>query len=133
MVMKILIYIQLIGSAGSSVVCVIRYMEPKYWHVRMPTIKVTTLKLALQQLYPRFIVRHQAIVDLKELSEAPSTIYDEKGYQLKQTVKQIRDFFEFEERNSLQWIQRAGNLADSLTKHNPVINRFVSRALKEGQ
>lgn len=60
------------------------------------------------------------------------TLYEQKDFQLRPTGVRLRDSFESNEINNLQWIPGPLNLSDGLTTFNPHSFKFVIESMKTG-
>jgi len=88
------------------------------------------IKQALNSLAPRDFFRHVLHVDSKGLYDTVTTLDEGRDYRLRQ--QRIRDYFEAEDPNALQWIQGKANIADALTKRNPEMQRMLNRIMISG-
>lgn len=91
------------------------------------------IKEAMQTMFQGRKITYQLNVDSKGLYDTITTLHEGKEYRLRQTVQRLRDSFESEELNVLQWIQGFANIADALTKHNPNSFRLISRVFSSGK
>lgn len=87
------------------------------------------IKQALQSIFTKEDVIHEVNVDSKGLYDTVTTLHEGREYRLKQTVQRIRDSFESEELDVLNWIHGCVNLADALTKHNPGSFKLIAKTL----
>lgn len=90
------------------------------------------VKNACQAIYFDRMITHQVVVDSKGLFDTLTTLHEGKDYRLRQTVQRIRDSFDSGEMDSLMWVKGKVNIADVLTKHNPVMHRLLNRAMVSG-
>lgn len=90
------------------------------------------LKQGLVDLFPHLPCIHQLRTDSKALFDTITTLHECREYRLRQTVQQIRDSFETKELNQIRWIQGHANVADALTKYNPVMHRLMNDVYSSG-
>lgn len=81
------------------------------------------IKKAIMAVTDRTDIRHILHVDSRGLFDTISTLHDGKEYRLRQTVQRIRDSFESGDIDILRWIPTGVNVADTLTKRYPHIQR----------
>lgn len=65
-------------------------------------------------------------MDSRGLFDTITTLHEGRDYRLRQTVQRIRDSFESRELDTLRWIKGSANIADALTKRNPVLYRLLN-------
>lgn len=84
-------------------------------------------KQALNSVSRRNDVIHVLHVDSRGLYDTISTLHDGKEYRLRQTVQRIRDSFESSDIDILRWIPSGQNIADTLTKRCPELQRKFNK------
>lgn len=89
-------------------------------------------KQAINSVSKRNDVIHVLHVDSRGLYDTISTLHDGKEYRLRQTVQRIRDSFESSDIDILRWIPSGQNIADTLTKRCPEIQRKFNRQCVTG-
>lgn len=77
-------------------------------------------------------VRNILHVDSRGLFDTISTLHDGREYRLRQTVQRIRDSFEAGDIDILRWVPSNCNMADGLTKRNPMLQRKLNRLCLSG-
>ena len=77
-------------------------------------------------------MEHTLCVDSNGLYDNITTLRDGNDYRMRQTVQRIRDFFQSKELSRLRWIPGKVNIADALTKRNPVMHRLLNRIANDG-
>lgn len=70
--------------------------------------------------------RHILHVDSLALSDNISTLHERKEYPLRLTVESIRHSFEGHDVDILRWISTGLNIADSLKKRCPAVQRTIN-------
>ncbi len=71
-------------------------------------------------------------VDSLGLHATITTVHEGKDYRLRPSVARPRDSFESGEISVIQWIPGQKNIADALTKRNPVMNRALNSICLSG-
>jgi len=71
-------------------------------------------------------------VDSFGLYSTISTLHEGRDYRLRPTVARLRDSFESKDISTLQWVPGAVNIADALTKVNPVMFLKLNNIMKSG-
>lgn len=61
------------------------------------------------------------LVGFKGLHDTITTLHEPKEYHLRKTVSRLCDSYEAGELDAIRWIEGKYNIADALTKHNPVL------------
>ena len=71
-------------------------------------------------------------IDSHGLYSTITTLHEGKDYRLRPTVCRVRDSFESGELSVVQWIAGTNNIADALTKCNPVLFQKLGLVLNTG-
>ena len=72
-------------------------------------------------------------VDSHGLYSTITTLRDGSDYGLRPTVARLRDSFENEEINTMQWIPGKDNLSDALTKRNVAMFLKLNKVARTGR
>lgn len=91
------------------------------------------IKQAVRSITQEDEIAHVLHVDSRGLFDTISTLHDGKEYRLRQTVQRIRDSFESRDIDILRWVPTGMNVADSLTKRCPPVQRKFNLCCAAGQ
>lgn len=91
------------------------------------------LKEGMRSLFPKTMMRNEIAIDSMGLYDTITTLHEGKEYRLRQTVQRIRDSFEAGDVNIIRWVPGTSNIADALTKRNPLLWRMLNDISATGE
>lgn len=75
---------------------------------------------------------HIVAVESKQIFDTITTLHEGCDYRPRPTVQFIRDSFESKDTDTLKWIARRTNIADTLTKDILVMQRLLNQLTTAG-
>lgn len=95
--------------------------------------RVFDLRETIREIFPHYHIKHEMIVDSKDLFDTITTLHESHEYRLSMTVSRIRHSFESRELDLVRWFTGPENVADALTKRNKVLWVKLNDLLSTGK